>query len=592
MALSGTITKTINSYFYLKITWSATQSTSTNKSTVTAKLYFGGSGYTSAGSVQKEVSITIDGTKYTSTSAVTKSRGQELLLMTASKAISHNADGTKSFSMSGYAALQLTLSGTYYGTVSLDSTTFTLNTIPRASTPTLSASTTAMNSSVTIYTNRASSSFTHTLRYAYGSASGTIATGVGTSYAWTIPLSLANQIPNNVSGSGYIYCDTYSGSTKIGTKSVKFTATVPSSVKPTFTTVTHSEYVSNVNTVVGKYVQGLSRLSLAITGAAGAYSSTIKSYAITFNGATTNTKTQTSGIIKSSGNLTITGKVTDSRGRTASKNVTVNVLPYTAPKITGFSLQRCNADGTPDVMGEYVKVTRTGSVSSLVNGTEKNTLTYRIKSKARSDSTWTTKKEQTISGISLTGNDIIGGCLATTSYDFRLEITDKFKTSVAINTLPTAEVPMSWSKTGVGVGKIWEQGALDVGGDVYINNALAGYIVESGSNSNGDYAKFSNGTMICTLSKVVTNIATTISTIQGLTIYRSGEHLVWTFPAKFTTLPSVSMTAGLAKGDSVVMVFTQRHFSMSTSYASMQALALQDFDKTNPCNYIAIGKWK
>jgi len=504
MALSGTITKTINSYFYLKITWSATQNISTNKSTVTAKLYFGGSGYTSAGSVQKAVSITIDGTKYTSTSAVTKSRGQELLLMTASKAISHNADGTKSFSLSGYAALQLTLSGTYYGTVNLDSKTFTLNTIPRASTPTLSASTTAMNSSVTIYTNRASSSFTHTLRYAFGSASGTIATGVGTSHAWTIPLSLANQIPNNVSGFGYIYCDTYSGSTKIGTKSVKFTATVPSSVVPTFTTITHSEYVSNVNTIVGKYVQGLSRLSLAITGAAGAYSSTIKSYQITFEGVNYNTQSAVTNIIKGSGNLVVTGKITDSRGRTASKNVTVNVLPYASPKITGFSLQRCNADGTPDVMGEYVKVTRTGSVSSLVNGTEKNTLTYRIKSKARSDSTWTTKKEQTISGISLTGNDIIGGCLATTSYDFRLEITDKFKTSVAINTLPTAEVPMSWSKTGIGVGKIWEQGALDVGGDVYINNALAGYVVESGVNANGHYVKFSNGTIMQWHSEVFT----------------------------------------------------------------------------------------
>ena len=528
MALSGTITKTINSYFYLKITWSATQSTSTNKSTVTAKLYFGGSGYTSAGSVQKEVSITIDGTKYTSTSAVTKSRGQELLLMTASKAISHNADGTKSFSMSGYAALQLTLSGTYYGTVSLDSTTFTLNTIPRASTPTISASTTTMGNAVTIYTNRASSSFTHTLRYAFGSASGTIATGVGTSRAWTIPLSLANQIPNNTSGSGYIYCDTYSGSTKIGTKSKKFTATVPSSVKPTFTTVTHSEYVSNVNTIVGKYVKGLSRLSLAITGAAGVYGSTIKSYQITFEGTNYNSQSATSAVIKGSGDLTITGKVTDSRGRSASKSVTVNVLPYAAPKITTFGLQRCNEDGSDNALGEYVKVTRAGSVSSLVNVTEKNTLTYRIKTKARSDSTWTTNKSQTISGISLTGSDIIGGYLATTSYDFRLEITDKFKTSVAINTLPTAEVPMSWSKTGIGVGKIWEQGALDVGGDVYVNNALAGYIVESGSNANGNYLRFSDGTQICWKTSLTISYTNDAAYIE----------VTWDYPASFISQPT------------------------------------------------------
>ena len=583
MALSGTITKTINSYFYLKITWSATQNISTNKSTVTAKLYFGGSGYTSAGSVQRAVSITIDGTKYTSTSAVTKSRGQELLLMTASKAISHNADGTKSFSLSGYAALQLTLSGTYYGTVSLDSKTFTLNTIPRASVPTLSASTTAMGNAVTIYTNRASSSFTHTLRYAFGSASGTIATGVGTSRAWAIPLSLANQIPNNTSGYGYIYCDTYSGSTKIGTKSVKFTATVPSSVVPTFTTITHSEYVSNVNTIVGKYVQGLSRLSLAITGAAGAYSSTIKSYQITFEGVNYNTQSAVTNIIKGSGNLVVTGKITDSRGRTTSKNVTVNVLPYASPKITGFSLQRCNADGTPDVMGEYVKVTRTGSVSSLVNGTEKNTLTYRIKSKARSDSTWTTKKEQTISGISLTGNDIIGGCLATTSYDFRLEITDKFKTSVAINTLPTAKVSMSWSKEGIGVGKIWEQGALDVGGDVYINNALAGYVVESGSNENGRWIRFSDGLQICWYygyKSVAINNA-----YEGL---YQGTCPV-SFPAEFTYQPAVAMG--------------QARWGASASWGTPidttgQSVTLRFIDvaprasSSIPISYIAIGRWE
>ncbi len=582
MVLSGSYTYNFASYFWLRLDWSGTQSVSGNYTDVTAKLYFGGSGYTVSST--RPGSITIDGAKYNLTApTVQKNRDQTILLFQATKRVYHNADGTKSFALTASIDLKLTLSGTYYGTVTVPTQTYTLDTIPRASQPSLSASTTTMGNAVTIYTNRASSSFTHTLRYAFGSASGTIATGVGTSRAWTIPLSLANQLPNSTSGSGYIYCDTYSGSTKIGTKSVKFTATVPSSVKPTFTTVTHSEYVSNVNTVVGKYVQGLSRLSLAITGAAGVYGSTIKSYQITFEGTNYNSQSATSAVIKGSGDLTITGKVTDSRGRSASKSVTVNVLPYAAPKITTFGLQRCNEDGSDNALGEYVKVTRTGSVSSLVNVTERNTLTYRIKTKARDSSTWTTKKEQTITGISLTGSDIIGGYLAASSYDFRLEIVDKFKTSIALNVLPSAKVPMSWSKEGIGVGKIWEQGALDVGGDVYINNALAGYVVESGSNANGRWIRFSDGTQICSFYG---SRSLSIPNAYG-SLYQN--QFTCTYPAPFINKPSVSIgqiqwgtgaSWGMVSGTYTGTVAFRVIDVMERSTASMDI------------SYIAIGRWK
>lgn len=83
-----------------------------------------------------------------------------------------------------------------------------LTTIPRASTPSVSGTT--IGSTMTITTNRASSSFTHTLTYSIGSYSGTIATGVGASTTWTIPATLANAIPNNTSGTLSISCTTYS----------------------------------------------------------------------------------------------------------------------------------------------------------------------------------------------------------------------------------------------------------------------------------------------------------------------------------------------------------------------------------------------
>lgn len=109
--------------------------------------------------------------------------------------------------------------------------TVTLTTIPRASAVT-PGGTGQMGKALALTISRASASFTHTLRYAFGSASGTIATGVGTAYNWTIPTALVAQIPNATSGSGTVYCDTYSGATLIGTSTAAFIAKAPEETAP------------------------------------------------------------------------------------------------------------------------------------------------------------------------------------------------------------------------------------------------------------------------------------------------------------------------------------------------------------------------
>ena len=120
----------------------------------------------------------------------------------------------------------------------------TLSTIPRASKPTLSSSSVTMGNSVTVSTNRASSSFTHSLYYQIGSGGwNTIGTGIGTSKSWTVPMSLANSTPNSTSLSVKLWLETYNGSTYIGANSVSLTANVPSSVVPTINSVNLSEAV-------------------------------------------------------------------------------------------------------------------------------------------------------------------------------------------------------------------------------------------------------------------------------------------------------------------------------------------------------------
>ena len=143
----------------------------------------------------------------------------ETTLLTDTWIGGHNADGTGSVSIGmNYSAPYGVTSWSWRGTVGL-------NTIPRTSNISLSTSGIALNgsSSVAIYTNRASSSFTHTIQQNFNSTSFTnIATGVGSSYTWVPPTSWYSVIGNG-SKAFTIRLITYSGSTQIGYTDASFT---------------------------------------------------------------------------------------------------------------------------------------------------------------------------------------------------------------------------------------------------------------------------------------------------------------------------------------------------------------------------------
>ena len=111
------------------------------------------------------------------------------------------------------------------------SVTVTLPMIASASVPNVSAGSVVMKETVTIYTNRSSSSLTHDLTYSFGGSTGTIGTGVGESCKWTVP-DLVSKIPGKRSGTCTITCNTKSGSTVIGTKTVTLTLTIPAQSTP------------------------------------------------------------------------------------------------------------------------------------------------------------------------------------------------------------------------------------------------------------------------------------------------------------------------------------------------------------------------
>lgn len=334
-----------------------------------------------------------------------------------------------------------------------------------ATQPSLSAATVEMGKSVTINTPAVNSAYRHTLRYAFGSASGTIATDIASSVSWTPPVSLANQIPSATAGSGTIYCDTYSGSTLLGTKSVSITLTVPSSVVPSAGTL--SAALAEDTSGTGLYVKGMGKAKLTLSGASGAYGSSITSYTITGGGWTATNGALTTGTLASAGNITFTATVTDSRGRKASTTRTINVIDYTKPGVAVCDVYRCDADGNRKKAGTYFAVEINASYSAITG----NTLNITARYKKQSESSYGTAMNVTNNGKTVIGGGSIG---ASTTYDVLVTVADKYNSLLIQRTLSTKSVLQSFKRSaGAAIGKVAELANwLDVAWDTRIRGNL------------------------------------------------------------------------------------------------------------------------
>ena len=138
--------------------------------------------------------------------------------------IAHDADGGKDMAFNVYTPSAQDLAPTYGPPEIRLTGTWKLTTIPRASS--ISAINADIGSDTLITISRASSAFTHTVTYKFGDLTGTIATKTAvTSIPWTVPNSFYGEIPNAKYSTVTLTCQTYSGSTLLGTKTATFRAT-------------------------------------------------------------------------------------------------------------------------------------------------------------------------------------------------------------------------------------------------------------------------------------------------------------------------------------------------------------------------------
>lgn len=351
--------------------------------------------------------------------------------------IAHTPDGSKSFTISGFSGWIYASGNTY-----ASSQTFTLPTIPRASSVSCSSANIGSNATITI--NRASSSFTHTLTYSFGSLSGTIATKTSsTNISWTIPTTFYGQIPNSKSGTGTITCDTYNGSTLIGSKSTSFTATVSESdSKPTLnpTAVDSNTTTTALTGNSSKFIKYYSNASVA-TGAQARNSATLKSQKITCGAKSI---TSASGTINAVESGTFTFSATDSRGYTTTQTLNKTLIEYI--KLT------CSLNaGAPTTAG-VATLKISGNYWDGTFGKVANTLTvqYRYKAQGGSYGSWTTVSA-TKSNNTYNATATISGLNYQTTYVFQARAVDKLAT---VNTDEQARrtTPIfDWSKNDFNV---------------------------------------------------------------------------------------------------------------------------------------------
>jgi hypothetical protein len=469
---SGSFTIAGNEGFTAKLTWTESYDIAANTSVVSLNLAINSSTYRGtyylAGSLKVNGSSVVNMNYYSpATHRVEVSAGSTYYQVQAqsgtappwaSAAITHNSDGSKSVSIS--VNIEGWREDTHMFKIS-GTKTITLTTIARTST--LTASNGTLGTAQTLSISRQSSSFTHSIRYDCGAASGAIVTKTAnTSVSFTPSLNLAQQNTTGTSVSVTFTLYTFSGDTEIGRTTKTITCAIPASVKPSCA-LSVTDKSGHVSTY-GGYVQGISGAEVIVTPTI-AQGSPIASYSVTADGKSYTNSDIEIPFFSQSGTLTISATVKDKRSRSGSASKTVTVLPYSAPNISHLSVMRCNEDGTENIAGLFAKVTYSHSITTLSN---KNAKTVKLKYKKTSETAYTTV---TLTSAYTSSNaSYIFEAADDASYNVSIEVTDAFNVSTKSTSVSTASVLMHVRADGTGMafGKISEKAnALEFGKEMY-----------------------------------------------------------------------------------------------------------------------------
>ena len=464
---------TLNSFSYdgrgMYLTCTQIQDVVNNKSTVnwTLTVYGGSVNYYSTG----PTTVMIGGVQVyyaPRTSYTTKKFPAAKGSVSGTLEVEHNTDGSKSLVCSITTAIYDTYSETH-------DRTWVLDNIPRNSG--VSCTSANIGAAPTITISKASSGFTHTLKYEFYNLSGTIVekTSASTYTGFVLPDSFYSQIPNDPSGTGKIICEAYNGNTLVGTSDCPFTANVNRAtsdpvVSPTIKdTNSTTVALTGDSSVLVKYYSNAS-VTIGATARNGAsiVSQSTKNDNVTKEGATCTFEGVESGAFSFT--------IEDSRGFIVYPGRNLE----TAGKFIDYIKLTCNiGNNRPDASGNMT-VFCNGNYFNGSFGKVANTLQvqYRYKTKTGSFGSWV-DMTPTKSGNTYTATANVTGLDYQETYVFETRAIDQLATvssaSSAIKSVPvfhwgeydfTFEVPVTFNAGVNGASALSQDEDVTFGGDL------------------------------------------------------------------------------------------------------------------------------
>lgn len=342
-----------------------------------------------------------------------------------------------------------------------------------ASTGTLNKAMVPMDgvSTITLTINTNESGVTHKVTWKAGvqKVEHTLAQGVLSDTLDPVPLAWNGSFRNNVIGTATVVLETFKSSVKVGEKAYNFTVTVPPDVVPDFD-FADTLVPNGVTSAITKYVQGYSKVQLDIQNAAGAIGSSIVSYRIAGGGYASDDASATFGPLNVAGNTRFTAKVTDTRGRSTAKTLTIAVQPYAMPSLSGVEMQRADQNATPSGAGTYVRL-KALRVFSSIDGENTATLEGRVFMRGASPpSTWEAMTDYTPLAAGF------GVVMPTKSYFAQIRIKDLLNEYVMEELIPTETVGLHIldGAEGAALGKYCETPGMFQLPDDWTTNVNAG----------------------------------------------------------------------------------------------------------------------
>lgn len=299
----------------------------------------------------------------------------------ASAKITHNADGSKTISVSVNVTLWRKSGDPTFKITGTKSVTLT--TIPRASIVAGSKGTLGIEHTLSL--TRYAETFRNTLTASCGDEAVTIGTGIQVdSVKWTPPIAWSAHNTEGTTVQVKVVCTTYSGETTIGSTDAFISFDIPDSVVPSVSAVVDD--VNGYSYKYGSYIQSKSQAEVAASGS-GAYGSTITEYSVS-NGAVTKIGDLTVFDLPNTGEIKFTVTATDSRGRTATAEAKISVVAYFAPTVTILAAYRSDEDGNQDDDGAYATVVFKANIDPIEG---KNSAIYIFWRRVKGSSSWVSK---------------------------------------------------------------------------------------------------------------------------------------------------------------------------------------------------------